>query len=248
MAIMCKQLSGKIFFLLVLLSVKLNAQLMIEQGPSASTRDGGIYIYGLTGQENKLRYEKINGSPFLDEGWKNATLYDSKGNTFGKFRVRLNLATHEVHYLDKSGIEKADNGQIARVELDSSNDSNGAGRVYTSDEEVIKSKFNGDVKYAVHLNEGYYTLMKVTVREVSKSDSMFSTMNRYFFKDKYFYFLKSGRQTVYLKRLNFQELRRCISAEKWPLQRNDFSGNPVSQEDEVLGLLNLINKGVSKND
>ena len=236
------------FFLLLMVAVRLNAQLMIEQGPSASTRDGGIYIYGLTGKENKLRYEKINGSPFLDEAWKNATLYDSKGNTFGKFRVRLNLATHEVHYLDKSGIENSDNVQIARVELDSSYISKGEGSVFSSDEEVIRSKFKGQVKFAVHLNDGYYTLMRVTVREVSKSDSLFSTMNRYFFKDKNFYFLKSGRQTVYLKRLSFQELRRCISAEKWPLQRNDFSGNPVSQEEEVLGLLNLINKGLSRND
>ena len=236
------------FFLLLMVAVRLNAQLMIEQGPSASTRDGGIYIYGLTGKENKLRYEKINGSPFLDEAWKNATLYDSKGNTFGKFRVRLNLATHEVHYLDKSGIENSDNVQIARVELDSSYISKGEGSVFSSDEEVIRSKFRGQVKFAVHLNDGYYTLMRVTVREVSKSDSLFSTMNRYFFKDKNFYFLKSGRQTVYLKRLSFQELRRCISAEKWPLQRNDFSGNPVSQEEEVLGLLNLINKGLSRND
>ena len=231
-----------------MVAVRLNAQLMIEQGPSASTRDGGIYIYGLTGKENKLRYEKINGSPFLDEAWKNATLYDSKGNTFGKFRVRLNLATHEVHYLDKSGIENSDNVQIARVELDSSYISKGEGSVFSSDEEVIRSKFKGQVKFAVHLNDGHYTLMRVTVREVSKSDSLFSTMNRYFFKDKNFYFLKSGRQTVYLKRLSIQELRRCISAEKWPLQRNDFSGNPVSQEEEVLGLLNLINKGLSRND
>ena len=137
-----------------MLSLRLNAQLMIEQGPSASTRDGGIYIYGLTGQENKLRYEKINGSPFLDEAWKNATLYDSQGNSFGKFKVRLNLAKHEVHYLD-----------------------------------------NGDIKFAVHLNDGYYTHMKVTTREVAKSDCMFST-----------------------------------------------------GEDEVLGLLNLINKGVNNND
>jgi hypothetical protein len=245
---MFNRLNVKMFFLLLMVAVRLNAQLMIEQGPSASTRDGGIYIYGLTGKENKLRYEKINGSPFLDEAWKNATLYDSKGNTFGKFRVRLNLATHEVHYLDKSGIENSDNVQIARVELDSSYISKGEGRVFSSDEEVIRSKFKGQVKFAVHLNDGYYTLMRVTVREVSKSDSLFSTMNRYFFKDKNFYFLKSGRQTVYLKRLSFQELRRCISAEKWPLQRNDFSGNPVSQEEEVLGLLNLINKGLSRND
>jgi hypothetical protein len=245
---MFNRLNVKIFFLLLMVAVRLNAQLMIEQGPSASTRDGGIYIYGLTGKENKLRYEKINGSPFLDEAWKSATVYDSKGNTFGKFRVRLNLATHEVHYLDKSGIENSDNVQIARVELDSSYISKGEGSVFSSDEEVIRSKFKGQVKFAVHLNDGYYTLMRVTVREVSKSDSLFSTMNRYFFKDKNFYFLKSGRQTVYLKRLSFQELRRCISAEKWPLQRNDFSGNPVSQEEEVLGLLNLINKGLSRND
>ena len=245
---MFNRLNVIMFFLLLMVAVRLNAQLMIEQGPSASTRDGGIYIYGLTGKENKLRYEKINGSPFLDEAWKNATLYDSKGNTFGKFRVRLNLATHEVHYLDKSGIENSDNVQIARVELDSSYISKGEGSVFSSNEEVIRSKFKGQVKFAVHLNDGHYTLMRVTVREVSKSDSLFSTMNRYFFKDKNFYFLKSGRQTVYLKRLSFQELRRCISAEKWPLQRNDFSGNPVSQEEEVLGLLNLINKGLSRND
>ena len=245
---MFRSLSAILFFLLVMFSVKLNAQLMIEQGPSASTRDGGIYIYGLTGQENKLRYEKINGSPFLDEAWKNATLYDSHGNSFGKFKVRLNLATHEVHYLDKSGIEKADNGQISRVELDSSFMSNGTGRVISSDEEVVRSKFKGDIKFAVHLNDGYYTLMKVTIREVAKSDSLFSTMNKYFFKDKRFYFLKSGRQTVSLKRLTFQELRRCIAAEKWPLQRNDFSGYSLRQEEEVLGLFNLINKGVNSND
>ena len=160
---MFRSLPAILFFLLVMLSVRLNAQLMIEQGPSASTRDGGIYIYGLTGQKNMLRYEKINGSPFLDEAWKNATLYDSQGNSFGKFKVRLNLATHEVHYLDKSGIEKADNGQISRVEFDSSFMSYGKGRVISSDEEVVRSKFNGDIKFAVHLNDGYYTIVGSTL-------------------------------------------------------------------------------------
>jgi len=58
---MFNRLNVKMFFLLLMYTVRLNAQLMIEQGPSASTRDGGIYIYGLTGKENKLRYEKING-------------------------------------------------------------------------------------------------------------------------------------------------------------------------------------------
>lgn len=247
MAITFNHLTFKFLLLLLLFSQRLQAQLMIEQGPSASTRDGGIYIYGLTGQENKLRYEKINGSPYLDESWKLATLYDRQGNSFGKFRVRLNLATHEMHYLDKSGIEKADNGQISRVVLDSFF-SNVNSREVSKDDEVVKSKFKGQVRYAVHLNKGYFELLKVTSREVSKSDSMFSTMNRYFFKDKNFYFLKSGRQTVYLRRLTFQELRRCSSAEKWPLQRNDFSGNHLRSEEEILGLINLINKGISSND
>ena len=231
-----------VFSLLIGTTFNVSAQLMIEQGPSASTRDGGIYIYGLTGKENRLRYEKINGSPFLLQDWRQATLYDRNGKSFGKFRVKLNLATHEIHYLDKSGIEKADNGQIARVELDSMQESSTAGRVYSNQEEVIKNKFKGEVKFAVHMNDGNYSLLRVTVREVAKSDSLFSTMNKFYFKDNNFYFLKSGRQTFFLRRLSVQELRKYIPADKWPLQRNDFDRNSISREEDVIVLLNVINR------
>lgn len=248
MATMFKRLSFVLLSLIFLSAKYAAAQLMIEQGPSASTRDGGIYIYGLTGKENRLRYEKINGSPFLNEAWSNAMLYDRIGNSFGRFKVRLNIATHEVHYIDKFGIEKADNGQIARIELDTLALPKGKGRVFSNDEEVVRSKFKGEVKFAEHLNEGYYTLLRVTVRQVSKSDSMFSTMNKYYFKDNLYYFLKSGRQTVVLKRLTINELRKYIPAEKWPLQRNDFAHHPWSKEEDMLRLLDLINKAGINND
>lgn len=240
---MCKFIPFVMGCLFFMAPKQSEAQIMIEQGPSASTRDGGIYIYGLTGKENRLRYEKINGSPFLDENWRYAALFDRDGNPFGRFKVRLNAATHEIHYLDKFGNEKADNGQIARIEFDSSSLPKGRGRILSNIEPLVSSKFKGEPKYAEQLNEGYYALLKVTVRQVNKRDSLFSTQNKYFFKDNFHYFLKSGKQTFYLKRLALHELRKFIPGERLPFQRNDFSRSTMKGEDVILQHLELINKG-----
>lgn len=198
------------FFLYLFSTVIVSAQLMIEQGPSGSTRDGSLIVYGLTGSGNRLPYEKIKGSPFLFEDWKNATLYHSSGKSFGSYQAKLNLATHEVHYKDAKGQELADDGSIAKIVFEESSVEGTRYIVYQNDIPEINVTFNGSRKYAMELFNGEISLLKVCTRNVSQADSLFGTLKRYYFTDKNEYFLRGNKRVEKLKKLSEDEILQFI--------------------------------------
>ena len=170
------------FFLLIffLNTLMAKGQLMIEQGPSGSTRDGSLIVYGLTGSGNRLPYEKIKGSPFLFEDWKSATLYHANGKSFGVYQVKLNLATQEVHYRDNKGQELVDNGSIAKLVFEEASSEGTAYIACANNIEEVNRNYSGSKPYAVELISGNVSLLKVYSRSVSQGDSLFGTLKRYF--------------------------------------------------------------------
>lgn len=228
--------------ILLVLLVKVKGQLMIEQGPSGSTRDGSLIVYGLTGSGNRLPYEKIKGSPFLNDEWRNATLFHSSGKAFGVYQTRLNLATQEVHYKDAKGNELVDDGSIARVVFEEAVPD---GIVYTSffgDLAEINRNYNVPRKYTQELNAGNIALLKVCTRTVSQGDSLFGTLKRYYFVDKYDYYLRVNKKIERLKRLSEDDISPFIpgysSLRTW-IRSNKLR---LNREEDCVKLLLQVNK------
>jgi hypothetical protein len=48
---------------------------------------------------------QVKGSPFLNDNWQSADLFLTNGQEFHNLMVKLNLYTHELVYLNKSGGE-----------------------------------------------------------------------------------------------------------------------------------------------
>lgn len=228
-----------IFFLNILMA---KGQLMIEQGPSGSTRDGSLIVYGLTGSGNRLPYEKIKGSPYLFEDWKSATLYHANGKSFGVYQVKLNLATQEVHYKDSKGQELADNGSIAKLVFEDASSEGTTYIVCANNIEEINRNYPGSKRYAVELNPGEVSVLKVYSRSVAQGDSLFGTLKRYFFTDKIDYYLKINNRIEKLKRLGEDEIFPFLpgmsSFRGW-LKTNKMK---LSKEEDLVKFLVYFNK------
>jgi hypothetical protein len=218
-----------------------SAQLMIEQGPSGSTRDGSLIVYGLTGSGSRLPYEKIKGSAFLFDDWKTATLYHSSGKSFGSYQVKLNLATHEVHYKNAKGEELADDGSISRIVFEESSVEGKRYVSYVNDIPEINVSYSGSRKYAVELYNGELSLLKVSTRTVSQADSLFGTLKRYYFTDKNDYFLRGNKRVERLKKLSEDEilqfLPRVSELQAW-IKSNKLK---LNKEEDAVKFIQYVN-------
>ena len=232
-----------IFIFAVLLNIlTVKGQLMIEQGPSGSTRDGSLIVYGLTGSGNRLPYEKIKGSPFLFDEWKSATLYHANGKSFGVYQAKLNLATQEVHYKDSKGQELADNGSIAKVVFEEASLEGTTYIALSNNFEEINRNYPGSKRYALEMNPGEFSLLKVYGRTVAQGDSLFGTLKRYYFTDKIDYYLKINNRIEKLKRLGEDEILPFLpglsSYRVW-IKANKMR---LSKEEDLVKFLSYYNK------
>lgn len=232
-----------ILFLFFLgLALQGSAQVFVEQGPVGTSRDGMLKVYGMGGQNPRIPYDKIKGSAFFNPEWLKAELYEPGGQPLGIHPIRLNFATHEVHFLDKKGYELAANdGTVARVTfIDSLG--NGKPRVtFRNDYEGVNATYGMNRKYAQEMNVGYYGLLKVTIRDGREADSMFGTLKRYYFTDRYDYFVRVGRRVEKLKKLNQDEIFAVIPAKPETFDYVKKRKINMKNEDEVVALFDYLN-------
>jgi hypothetical protein len=149
------------------------------------------------GLKNRIPYYRINGSPFWDDKFFPAVIYAADGKIYSA-PIRLNLATHEIHFMK-------DNEEMVLVDMDIDKII-----LYRDKDSVLflagvpdlifsKKKLEG---YVQALNMGKYQLLKYIRRSVASADSLFGTQKKYFFIDEVFYFLKTGEKIERIKKLN----------------------------------------------
>lgn len=218
------------------------AQVFIEQGPVGTSRDGQISVYGMNGTNPRIRYEKIKGSPFYNPEWLKADLSQPDGKSFGTYPVRLNLATHEVHFTDKKGYELAanDNSVAKVVFIDSTN--NGKPRkTFRNDYEGVTANYGKNKKYAEELNDGHFSLLKVTIREGREADSMFGTLKRYYFIDRIDYFVRAGKRVEKIRKLTQDEVMTVLPGNRDAVEYIKANKLNLKKEEDVVRLFDYLN-------
>ncbi len=161
-----------------------------------------VHEVNFEGVENKgiglrMPYDKIKGSPYFNDSFLVTKFYKSNGTTaIGELKARLNLATHEVHFIGEGGKEFIAPAQLSnKITF-----SNGTVFMLNSDDfQFNKKSLNG---YSQLLVEGKVSLYKYIKRTVSSADSMFGTLKRYYFSTSQLYFIKHNNKIVQLKKMN----------------------------------------------
>jgi hypothetical protein len=220
----------------------LAAQVFVEQGPTGTSRDGELKVYGMNGMNRRIPYYKIKGSPFFNPEWLKAELYKPDGKPLGIYPVKLNLATHEVHFLDKKGYElAADDGVVSRVVFV---DSLGDGKPKVSfrdDYDAVNLTYNGNRKYAQEMNLGEISLLKVTIRDGREADSMFGTLKRYYFSDRFDYYVRVYKRVEKLRKLNQDEVFSVIPAKREVVDYVKQQKLNLKREEDVIALFDYLN-------
>jgi hypothetical protein len=227
---------------LLLCALRTDAQVIIENGPMGSTREGQLIVYGMNGTNSRISYDKIKGSAFYNPAWLKAELFQPDGKSLGINPVKLNLATHEVHFLDKKGFELAANdGTVAKVIfVDSLGD--GKPRVtFRNDYEGIFMAYNRNRKYAQELNSGEIGLLKVTIRDGREADSMFGTLKRYYFTDRFDYFVRVGKRVEKIKKLGQDEILTVLPAKQETVNYVKQRKLNLKKEEDVVLLFDYLN-------
>lgn len=228
-------------FALLILAFRTDAQVFIESGPVGTSRDGQISVYGMNGVNSRIPYYKFKGSPYLNPDWLKAELYHPDGKPMGIYPIRLNLVTHEVHFLDKKGYELAANdGVVARVTFI---DSLGDGKprlTFRNDYEGVNATYNRNKRYALEMNQSDPCLLRVDIRDGREADSMFGTLKRYYFVDRYDYFVRVGKRVEKLRRLSQDEIFAVLPAKQDAVDFVKKNKLSMKKEEDVISLFDYL--------
>lgn len=144
----------------------------------------------------RLPYDRIKGNPYNIDGFASANFYKSlNGKAVGTVQARLNLATHEVHFIGENGQEF-----IAPAELSAVVEF-GSKEKYIRNVPGLLVNNKPLLGYAQELVEGEASFLKFTKRYVVSADSMFGTLKRYYFANNQYYFIKTSSTVAQLKKL-----------------------------------------------
>jgi hypothetical protein len=224
----------KFFFSFTLLLLPCSfafCQVFLQSDPIGTSRDGVLVVYGSNNLNSNQRipYNKINGSPFWKDEYQQATLIDRNNQVLGKVRVKLNLYTNEVYFLSPSGEERvAAAGKVRKIIFHDDDSAKKIKAVFENNLPIITeaNPRADNPSFVQVLNSGGdWQLLKLTRVLFNSGDSLFGTQKRYYFANLVLYFLndKYG-QITRLRKLNKDNIGELINidsaAEAWCRQNS----------------------------
>jgi hypothetical protein len=218
------------------------AQVMADFAPSGQTRDGSIVFYGSEAFNKKIPYNTITGIPYWKNDYFPAFLYGPGNRKYGLTWIRMNLATHEVEFLAKNDeVQAAYQNEVARVVVVDPVDSSKIITIFRNDIGEINVNYikEGKLYYTQEMNPGPVKLLKITHRELKVGDSMLRTLKRFYFVDRFDYYLQLGNRVQKLKKLDKDELLKYIP--RTPELETYLINNKVAfkKEEDVIRLLGV---------
>lgn len=78
-----------------------------QQGISFKPMESSVEVFSADGRPFTNPAIDVEGNPFFHEAWEEANLLLVGGRQIGPIKVRLNLETQEVHFIDRQGREMA---------------------------------------------------------------------------------------------------------------------------------------------
>lgn len=229
-------------FLLILLFEYSHAQLRLEQVPLSPIKaNTGFFVYGAGNFTSEIPYSKINGHPFLNPEFGDATLQIG-GKQYGPCPVRLDIVSHELHFLNAAKEELiAQQGVVEKVVFTRMGNETDTLSVFRNDIEEINMQPRLNGLYVQEMNRGTLQLLKVSKKKLQSTDSLFGTQKKYSFVSEEFYFLKNKNRVHALKKLNRREVFPLLVLDKESQQWAEKHAVNYSKEEDVVALLSYVN-------
>ncbi|MBX9784657.1 MAG: hypothetical protein K2X48_15315 [Chitinophagaceae bacterium] len=222
-------------------SIYCKAQVFFELQPIGKGNTHMGTFYGTEGLYKDVPYARIKGSPFWDDDWRPATLYDNNYDIIGRMPVKLNLATGELYYLKNNEPLVVADDLVRKVVIHTDTVSFNVRAVFVSFMPFIYAYDKKVNDYVRVFHAGKAILIKYTKREMKVADSLFGTQKRYYFADDDFYFLQFNNKVERVKKLNkellFSLLPGAYSLKAW-INQNKLD---LRKEEDVVKFIEYYN-------
>ena len=229
--------------MILLSTTGVSGQLRLEQIPLSPVKSNtGFFVYGADNLKKEIPYSAIHGTPFWNTEFINATIYLNDGEANGTCPVKLNIATHEIHFLDREGRELvAQNGIIRKIVFHKRDDSGRVLTVFRNDIDLInaQSKYKG--LYVEELNQGKTQLLKVSRKSLQVSDSLFGTKKKYAFRVEKTYFMMQNAKLYSLKKLSAKQILPWLYLDKPGESWTKKNAINFTSEKDILLLFDYLN-------
>jgi hypothetical protein len=188
---------------------------------------------------NGISYSEVGGSPFWNAEWKSAILYCAQSRSFSLDRVKLNLYSGDVHYIDKEGKEMVATDIVERIVFYNGADTNSIAAVF--EKYPLDGATTTTVFYEV-LNEGKTALLKLNgVTLDSRLDPLAGkTINKFVARSGYY--ISTSQKPIPVKKLDKENILGHIKngpgIQDW-LKANK---NSLKNESQVIDFLIYYNE------
>lgn len=218
------------------------AQVMADFTPSGQTRDGAVVFYGSEFFNKKIPYHMITGIPYWMNDYMPAFLYGPRNQKYGLTWIRINFATNEIEYqAGNDEVKAAYPNEVTRAVVVSPTDSSKVVTIFRNDIGEVNVNYIklGKLFYVQEMNLGPVKLLKVTHRELKVGDSMLRTMKRFYFADRFDYYLQNGNRIEKLRKLEKDELLKYLP--RTPELETYLANNKVAfkKEEDVIRMLGV---------
>jgi hypothetical protein len=196
--------------------------------------------------KTRLPYSSVKGSPYFNDEFLWGTFYDQKGKMTGKQKARVNLASHEIHFIGEKENEYVAPFELANRVVFSHEQKNDTVAVFTRLVPGLQYNNKQLTDYVQQLTFGEAVLYKHTKRYVASADSMFGTLKRYYFATQNNYFLKFDADPVYVNKLSLNALLSILPESKGLLEWSKKNKINVRKEEDLVALIEEWNKTIKQ--
>jgi len=196
--------------------------------------------------KTRLPYSSVKGSPYFNDEFLLGTFYDQKGKMTGKQKARVNLASHEIHFIGEKENEYVAPFELANRVVFSHEQKNDTVAVFTRLVPGLQYNNKQLTDYVQQLTFGEAVLYKHTKRYVASADSMFGTLKRYYFATQNNYFLKFDADPVFVNKLSLNALLSILPESKGLLEWSKKNKINVRKEEDLVALIEEWNKTVKQ--
>ena len=237
-------LSVILFLSLSMVSSAQQQDLGVAAPGSTGGNYGTVHFYdpATLGQKKPelIKYSDIDGSPFWDDQWGNAYLFLSNGGAVKAPKVKLNMYTGDVHYINNMGLELiAESGSVKKVVFLKGMDTTKVISVFECFPDIVEDKKTGYYKV---LNTGNIKLLlfqKSFIRTSPYDPTSGKSDTRFFFKT--YYAIERDGNFFPLKGINHSELASILNFDNYAEEWLKSKKNRLKNESEAIAFLNYLN-------
>jgi hypothetical protein len=194
-----------------------------------------------------LNYSDIEGSPFYNQKWSKAFLYLKNGNLVKIDRIKLNMYSNEVDYINNNNVEMVlEAVNFKKIIVMKQDDTSHIAAIFECYPDMTDAT-KGEAFYRV-LNGGIiqlYTLEK-TILKTGAYDPLLGKDPKSFYTKKFYALTNSGAFSP-IKLLDRNTILPLIKSHQEDEDWLDGNRNKLKNEKEVIAFFEFFNSKKNKN-